>query len=60
MELIPHLACRSNLDVKSFFSRSGVLLAIAEALNFVDGHAGNLVARGAYPVMVDQETRSPR
>ena len=56
MEFVPHLGCRSEGDVRKFFLRSGVLLAIAESLNFADGHAGNLVARGSYPVIVDQET----
>ena len=56
MELVPHLECRSEGDVRRFFRRSGVLLAVAEALNLADVHAGNLVARGSWPVIVDQET----
>ena len=56
MEFVPHLECRSHEDVRRFFLRSGVLLAVAEALHLTDGHAGNLVARGSHPVMVDLET----
>jgi lantibiotic modifying enzyme len=56
MEFVPHLGCRSSVDVKRFFLRAGALLAIAESLNLADVHAGNLVARGSCPVIVDQET----
>jgi lantibiotic modifying enzyme len=55
MEFVPHLACRSDADIKGFFLRAGVLLAAAEALGLADAHAGNLVARGPFPVIVDQE-----
>jgi lantibiotic modifying enzyme len=56
MEFVPHLGCRSEGDVRRFFFRSGILLAVAESLNLADGHAGNLVARGCWPVIVDLET----
>ena len=58
MEFVPHLACGSERDLKGFFLRSGVLLAVAESLNLVDGHAGNLVARwigGVDPQVVRQD-----
>jgi lantibiotic modifying enzyme len=55
MEFVPHLGCRSHADVKGFFRRAGVLLAAAESLDLADAHAGNLVARGSFPVIVDQE-----
>src|SRR5437899_1808556 len=56
MEFVPHLGCGDERDVKRFFLRAGVLLAVAESLNLVDGHADNLVARGPHPVIVDLET----
>jgi lantibiotic modifying enzyme len=55
MEFVPHVGCRSNADIKAFFLRAGILLAAAESLNLADAHAGNLVARGPFPVIVDQE-----
>jgi hypothetical protein len=56
MEFVPHVGCGDERDVKRFFLRAGVLLAVAESLNLVDGHADNLVARGPHPVVVDLET----
>ena len=55
MEFVPHLGCRSDADVKGFFRRAGILLAVAESLDLADAYAGNLVARGPFPVIVDQE-----
>jgi lantibiotic modifying enzyme len=39
-----------------FYRRAGVLLAVAYALHATDLHGENVVAHGAYPVLIDAET----
>lgn len=56
VQYIPFLFCNNIEDVKHYYHRSGVLLSIAEALNYYDGHYDNLIAMGSFPVIVDLET----
>lgn len=56
MEYVVRRDCREGAEVKAFFRRFGVLLAVGEAVNLVDGHSENVVASGSYPVIVDLET----
>lgn len=56
MEEVGHKASRSKKEVEAFFYRGGVLLYLAHIFRAVDLHAGNLVAHGEHPVLVDCET----
>lgn len=50
----PH-ECETRLNVSSFYSRLGWFTALLYALSGRDCHAGNVVACGEYPVLVDLE-----
>jgi lantibiotic modifying enzyme len=56
MEGVGHKASRSKREVEAFFYRGGALLYLAHIFRAVDLHAGNLVARGEHPILVDCET----
>lgn len=56
IEFIPHLICENVKDIEKFFLRAGALLAVADALNYTDGHCENLIAMGDYPILLDGET----
>lgn len=56
MEYIHQKVCNSSAEVKNFYCRSGVLLAVADALNYTDGHCENLIAYGEFPILIDNET----
>lgn len=56
MEFQPHLSCQSKQDIQEYYQRAGVLLAIADTLQYSDGHYENLIARGPYPIIIDGET----
>jgi lantibiotic modifying enzyme len=55
-EFIPQLPCRDVSEVQAYYRRAGALLAIADTLNYCDGHFENLVANGDSPVLIDCET----
>ncbi|MGE3556370.1 MAG: DUF4135 domain-containing protein [Candidatus Obscuribacterales bacterium] len=55
-EYIHNLPCRSSEELAHYFSRAGALLAIADSLNYFDGHFDNLIASGEFPVLIDCET----
>jgi type 2 lantibiotic biosynthesis protein LanM len=56
IEYIDYIPCQNKLEVELFYKRFGVLLAIADALNYTDGHHENLIASGPYPILIDCET----
>ena len=56
IEYIPYKKCETNEQIRNFYRRSGGLIAIADYLNFTDGHFENLIANGEYPVLIDGET----
>lgn len=47
--------CRSLTDAKEFYFRTGALLYLVHQLRGVDFHAGNLIAHGPQPIVVDCE-----
>ena len=55
-EEVEHRSCAKTAEVESFFFRAGGLLYALHLLRAVDIHAGNLVAHGEYPIIVDCET----
>lgn len=56
IEFIHQEECRGLLEVKNFYCRADALLAIADALNYTDGHCENLIANGEFPILIDNET----
>ncbi|WP_420421506.1 DUF4135 domain-containing protein [Simkania sp.] len=56
IEFQKHTPCHSKEEVQTYFARAGTLLAIADVLNFSDGHFENLIASGPYPILIDCET----
>lgn len=55
MEFCAASDCTTPRDVDAFYERLGWLTALVSALEGRDCHAGNVVARGAFPVLVDLE-----
>jgi lantibiotic modifying enzyme len=55
IEYLPYRECQSQEQVKNFYKRAGVVLAVADCLNYTDGHFENLIAFGEYPVLLDGE-----
>lgn len=56
LEYISTNTCNSIEDIKHFFQRSGLLLAVANTLNYSDGHCENILAHGVFPILLDGET----
>lgn len=56
MKYIHQKACNTLVEVKNFYCRTGVLLAVTDALNYTDGHCENLIADGEFPILIDNET----
>lgn len=55
MEWVAPSECQSKADVAAFFTRLGALMGLLRMLHGVDLHDENLIAAGAYPVLVDLE-----
>jgi lantibiotic modifying enzyme len=49
-------SCRNNAGAVKYYYRTGALLYLLRWLRGVDFHAGNLIAFGSQPVIVDCET----
>lgn len=56
MEAVTPKDCADRGEVALFYQRAGALLYLIERLRGVDFHAGNLIAAGPHPVIVDCET----
>jgi lantibiotic modifying enzyme len=56
IEYIAYHECNSIQQIKNFYRRAGVLVAVADCLNYTDGHFENLIAAGEYPILLDGET----
>ena len=48
--------CRTPEEVDDFFRRSGMLMALVQALGGTDCHYENVVADGPWPLLIDLET----
>lgn len=55
MEFIENKACECNSDFCSYYERIGNLTALLYALNAGDIHYENIIANGAFPVIIDAE-----
>ena len=56
VEFVRTMPCHSELEVRRFYTRVGMLLSVLHVLAVTDVHFENLVANGEYPVIVDLET----
>jgi type 2 lantibiotic biosynthesis protein LanM len=48
--------CRTPVEVSEYYVRAGMLLGLLHILRATDAHYENVIAHGAYPVLVDGET----
>lgn len=55
-ELVENLPARNENEIKLFYKRCGALLFFAFLFSSNDLHCENIIASGAYPVLVDYET----
>ena len=56
VEFVEHTEAETEADVRLFYRRCGSLLFLAYLFHSNDLHFENIVANGAYPVIVDYET----
>lgn len=56
LEYINHKPCSNLQEVRNYYRKAGVLLAVADSVNYTDGHSENLIAFERYPVLLDGET----
>lgn len=56
MEWVDHRQCASTEEVERYYRRAGKLLCLLYVLRYTDGHAGNVIAAGESPAVVDLET----
>ncbi|MGL6342173.1 MAG: type 2 lanthipeptide synthetase LanM, partial [Waterburya sp.] len=55
-EFIELVECHDNEELKAFYYRIGILLGLGYMLKATDMHHENIIAHGAYPVLIDCET----
>jgi len=55
IEFIDHRSCKTIADIEAFYYRQGILLMLSYLLRAYDLHYENIIAHGAYPVIVDYE-----
>jgi type 2 lantibiotic biosynthesis protein LanM len=55
IEFIETSGCDDLEEARSFYRRTGMILALVHALNGHDFHSENLVVAGAYPILIDLE-----
>jgi lantibiotic modifying enzyme len=56
IEYIEPKRCQTHSELTHYYKRAGAYLGLCFFLNFSDGHGGNLIASGEYPVLIDMET----
>ncbi|WP_310601795.1 type 2 lanthipeptide synthetase LanM [Anaerosporobacter sp.] len=56
VEFIENLPCKTEKEVQQFYARMGEVLCILYTLNAKDFHCENVIAQGAYPMLIDVET----
>lgn len=55
-EKIVFRECGKEMEIKGFYERAGVLVFLTYILGTCDLHCENMIAKGAYPVLIDLET----
>jgi type 2 lantibiotic biosynthesis protein LanM len=56
VEFIESVECRDEEELEAFYHRTGILLGLGYILEATDMHQENIIAHGAYPVLIDCET----
>ncbi|NNM43161.1 MAG: DUF4135 domain-containing protein [Chlamydiae bacterium] len=56
IEYISYQGCDTQEQIQNFYKRAGSLIAVADCLNYTDGHFENLIVSGEYPILLDGET----
>ncbi|GHO85588.1 type 2 lanthipeptide synthetase LanM family protein [Dictyobacter formicarum] len=56
VEYVEQKPCESRMEARDYYRRAGILLCLLYVLEATDCHYENLIACGAYPVLVDMET----
>ena len=56
VEFIELVECQDNSELEEFYYRTGILLGLGYLLKATDMHHENIIAHGAYPVLIDCET----
>lgn len=56
MEAVAPRSCRNRAEAAEFYFKAGLMLYLLHRLRGVDFHAGNMIACGRNPVLVDCET----
>jgi type 2 lantibiotic biosynthesis protein LanM len=56
VEMVRHVPCRGEDEVRRYYRRAGNLLALLLVFEGSDCHHENLIAHGEYPVLIDMET----
>ncbi|HEX8279976.1 MAG TPA: type 2 lanthipeptide synthetase LanM, partial [Chthoniobacterales bacterium] len=59
MEFVPARACRSEKQLRKFYSRWGAQIGLAYVCQLADLHHENWTASGEHPVLVDAEMFGP-
>lgn len=55
VEFVAARGCRTTAELKRFYQRQGGYLALLHLLDATDFHAGNVIACGEYPYLIDLE-----
>lgn len=55
VEYVEPLPCKTEEEVKNYYQRAGMLLALTAILNARDCHYENLIACGEHPILTDLE-----
>lgn len=55
VEFIAHTPCQTKEELTDYYIRAGELLAFMYILNGADLHFENIIAQGAYPILIDLE-----
>ncbi|MBS7530593.1 type 2 lantipeptide synthetase LanM family protein [Hazenella sp. IB182353] len=55
-QFIDPIECKSHEEVRQYYTRMGYTLALLYVLDAVDFHHENMIAHGAFPVLIDLES----
>lgn len=55
-EFIENNEARNLQEIKRYYKRYGIIIALAYVLNITDLHYENIIANGEFPVIIDTET----
>lgn len=56
VEFIEYTSCTEAKEINEYYKRTGAYLAVLYALEATDFHYENIIAHGAYPVLIDLES----